>query len=76
MYSRPVNGPKPNIPSYTHVQSTASDQWVVVHNLSKLCSVTVVDDNNTQVMAEIQYDSDNQVTIKFGAASTGRAFCN
>ena len=62
--------------NYVYTQSSASDTWVVNHNLNKYCSVTVVDDNNDVVIGEIHYNSANQVTLTFTAAFSGRAFFN
>jgi hypothetical protein len=62
--------------NYVHVQSSASDAWVVSHNLNKYCSVTVVDDNDDVVIGEINYTSINEVVLTFTAAFTGRAFFN
>jgi hypothetical protein len=62
--------------NYVYTQSSASNTWIVNHNLNKYCSVTVVDSNNDVVIGEIHYNSVNQVTLTFTAAFAGKAFFN
>jgi len=57
-------------------QAIPSNEWVVVHNLGKKCSVTIVDDLNNQMYAKVVYDNNNQVTIYFNKNKTGSVFCN
>lgn len=61
---------------YEHVQSFASDEWEIEHNLNKYPSITVVDSAGTVVFGEVNYPSRNKVTIKFMAAFGGRAYLN
>jgi hypothetical protein len=65
-----------NDANYIHIQSSASNTWVINHNLGKYGSVTVVDDNSDVVIGEIRYNTVNQVTLTFTSAFTGRAFFN
>lgn len=62
--------------SYVHTQVPLSAVWVVVHNLGKYPSVTVVDSGGTEVLTDLHYDSFNQVTLTFGAPSSGKAYVN
>lgn len=62
--------------NYVHMQTTASDTWVITHNLDKLPSVTVIDSAEEEVVGEIRYDNNNQITIKFMAAFKGKATLN
>jgi hypothetical protein len=57
-------------------QGVAAAQWVVTHNLGKKCSVTVVDSAGTVQIGQVTYNSDNQVTLDFEAAFSGKAFFN
>ncbi len=63
------------ISSYSHVQSTSSDEWVINHNLlSTLPSVQVYDADNRIVFPDdIEIISNSQIKVTFGAAITGRA---
>ena len=45
--------------NHVHDQGSASATWVVTHNLSKYCSVTVVDTANTVVIGQ-----NNKIKIK------------
>lgn len=71
-----------NIPVYdpfdTYIKTftVADSTWVVEHNLGKKPSVTVVDDNDNVIMAEIIYDSNNQITINFNADTQGKVYLN
>jgi len=62
--------------AHIHNQPTASAQWVVVHNLGKYPSVSVVDTSDVEVIGEVEHNSDSQLTIKFSAAFSGKAFIN
>ena len=55
---------------------TASDTWVIEHNLDKYPSVTVVDSAGTVVEGDVKYDSLNQVTITFSGGFKGKATLN
>lgn len=61
---------------YEHTQSSTSDTWVIVHNLAKRPSVTVVDSAETIIVGEVQYDSMNQITLRFTTPITGKAYIN
>ena len=62
--------------NYVHDQQVASDTWVVTHNLGKFASVGIVDTAGDEVEGEVKHDSNNQVTIKFSAPVSGRAYIN
>ena len=62
--------------NYIHNQTLPSDVWVVSHNLGKKPSVTVVDSADEVVFGEVQYNSDNQVTLTFAGAFSGKAYFN
>ena len=57
-------------------ENTATNPWVVTHNLSKFPSVTVVNRNGVEVQAKVTHDSNNQVTITFSGATAGKAYFN
>lgn len=61
---------------YEHVQSASSATWNVTHNLGKMPSVTVVDSAGTKVIGEVEYVDDNNVTLKFKATFSGKAYFN
>lgn len=62
--------------NYVHNQTTASDIWVVKHNLNKYPSVTIVNSAGDEVIGDVFYDSVNQVTITFAGAFKGKATLN
>tara|TARA_B100000925_G_C21654380_1_gene322840 strand:+ start:167 stop:511 length:345 start_codon:yes stop_codon:yes gene_type:complete len=68
-----------NIPgeTVTFVQSSASLEWVITHNLDKFPSVTVIDDtDNDVVFGDISYTNSNKLIINFSAPFSGKAFLN
>ena len=62
--------------NYLHTQTTASDVWVIVHNLNKFPSVTVIDSAGNEVVGEVIYNDANQVTLKFEGGFKGTATLN
>lgn len=62
--------------NYIHKQLSASDTWVINHNLEKFPSVIIVDSGNNVVIGNIQYNSLNQITVKFNGSFSGNAYLN
>lgn len=64
--------------NYVHTDNVqqADDVWTVNHNLNKYCSVTVVDDDDNVVIADVVYIDSNSLEIHFAAAVTGKAYLN
>lgn len=62
--------------SYVHNQGEASDTWEVHHNLDKYPSVSVVDSSGSQVIASVEYNDSNTLTIRMSAPFKGKAFLN
>lgn len=58
---------------YVHDQTTASDTWTITHNLGRNPSVTVIDDVDEYVVADVIYVDTNQLQVKLASAITGRA---
>lgn len=62
--------------TYYHIQSVASDNWVIVHGLNKYPSVSVINSAGDEVVGDIIYNDTNQVTIKFKGSFKGSATLN
>jgi hypothetical protein len=62
--------------TYIHTQSTLSATWVVPHGLGQYPSITVVDTGDSVIIPDVHYDNNNQVTLTFGSATTGKAYLN
>jgi hypothetical protein len=69
-------GPSSGDKNYVFTQATNLNPWVINHGLNKYPSVSVVNNANITVYGEIEYDSLNQVTIKFKDATNGKAYFN
>jgi hypothetical protein len=61
---------------YVHDQQQSSASWVVNHNLNKFASVNVVDTANSEIIADVTYNSANQLTITFSTPISGKAYIN
>lgn len=61
---------------YVHDQVSANSTWVIVHNMGKNPSVSLVDTSNDEVIGEVRHNSLNQLTVKFSAAVSGKAYLN
>ena len=66
------------VATFIFTQAVSANPWVVVHNLGKYPSVTVTDSNVIPrvVVAQVDYDNTNQVTITFAGAQAGNAYLN
>ena len=62
--------------NYIHTQSQSLNTWVIAHNLGKYPSVTVINSAGDEVVGDVKYDSQNQVTITFKGAFKGTAIFN
>ena len=62
--------------NYTHKQTEASSEWIIVHNLNKYPAVSIIDSAGEEVIGNVVYDSTNQVTIIFNGAFKGTATLN
>ena len=62
--------------NYYHIQSVASNQWVIPHSLGKFPIITVVDDVGNVVIGDIIYTDLNNITLNLSKAITGKAYLN
>ena len=62
--------------SYTHNQGVASATWNIQHNMGKKPSVTIVDSAENYVVGEIEYVDNNNLTVTFSGAFSGKAYLN
>lgn len=62
--------------SYTHIQGEASDTWTIEHNMGRYPSVTVVDSAGSAVFGDVTYTNENQLTVTFSVAFSGKAYLN
>jgi hypothetical protein len=62
--------------TYTFVQAGASATWTVQHNLDKFPSVTMVLSTGQKGYGDIVYIDENNLTITFASAESGKAYMN
>lgn len=59
---------------YTFTQSSASATWTITHNLGLFPAVSIVDNSGNEILANVVYNSNNQITITFDVAQAGKAY--
>lgn len=62
--------------NYIHKQLAASTTWTINHNLEKFPSVTVQDSAGTNIIGEVTYIDNNNLTITFSDELSGKAYLN
>lgn len=62
--------------NYIHEQGTAAASWSITHNLGKYPSVNVIDSGGSQVFGQVNYLNENEITIEFYSAFSGKAILN
>jgi len=62
--------------TYQHVQLSLSVTWSVAHNLGFNPAVTVIDSGGTVLVPDLHYVDANNLTLTFGAATSGKAYCS
>lgn len=72
----PPGPPGPPGATYTHTQLTLAAVWNVAHGLGVYPSATVVDSGGTEMIPDLTYVDANNLTLTFGAPTSGKAFLN
>jgi hypothetical protein len=62
--------------TYIFAQASASATWTVQHNLDKFPSVTMVLSTGQKGYGDIVYIDENNLTITFASAESGKAYMN
>jgi hypothetical protein len=62
--------------NYVHNQSVASATWNVQHNLGKFPSATMVLSTGQKGYGDVTYVDENNLTITFASAESGKAYIN
>lgn len=71
--NKPSTFPSAN---HYHLQSVASDTWVITHGLGKYPSVFCLDSAGDEIEGSVAFTTINQVTVTFTSATGGEAFLN
>ena len=61
---------------YAFTQVAAAQTWNITHNLDKFPSVSVVDSANNIVIGDVLYNNENELTVTFTSAFSGKAYLN
>ena len=62
--------------TFTFTQGAPAAVWNVQHDLEKFPSVSVINNNDIIVNGQVEYIDNNNLTITFSAAFTGKAYLN
>jgi len=62
--------------NYVHPQAQASAVWTVRHNLNKFPSCTMVLSTGQQGYGDVTFIDENELTITFAGAESGKAYIN
>lgn len=57
-------------------QDVLSDTWTINHLMNKFPSVTIIDNNNNAVYADIKYIDRNNLEVKFNVPCVGKVYMN
>jgi hypothetical protein len=60
--------------TYTHIQGTASDTWVINHNLDYYPNVEIVNSAGVSVIGDYQFINPNVVVATFRDPFAGKAY--
>ena len=69
-----INADPVNHVKYYHEQLPISSTWTIYHNLNFYPNVTVLNDSNQIIEADIQYLDANSVRIVMNASTSGKAY--
>lgn len=61
---------------YTHTQAVAASTWTVDHALGKYASIETYNAAGVRIYGRETQVSVNQITVEYGEALTGKAYCN
>ena len=61
--------------AYDHIQTAASDVWIINHNLGRRPSITLIDAGGSQIVGEVLHLSANQARAYFAIPISGSARC-
>ena len=62
--------------NFVFTQAVPSATWTIQHNMNKLPSVSVVNNNNIIVYGNVVYVDNNNLTITFSGGFSGKAYLN
>lgn len=62
--------------TFVFVQDQAANPWVIQHNLNKYPSCTMVLSTGQQGFGDVNFIDENNLTITFASAETGKAYIN
>ena len=65
-----------NLETFTFTQSTASNVWLINHNLDRCPSCTIIDSAGTEVVGDVIYVDKNNIEVRFSSNFKGIAYLN
>jgi hypothetical protein len=62
--------------NFVYPQDQAANPWVIQHNLNKFPSCTMVLSTGQQGFGDVTFIDENNLTITFAGAESGKAYIN
>ena len=62
--------------TYVYTQGAPASTWNIAHTLNKFPSVSVVDSANNDVIGDVHYTDQSNLTITFSSPFSGKAYLN
>ena len=73
----PIKGDKgDSFTSTVYDQEIPAYTWTIIHNKGYYPSITILNEDNKEVLTEIEHNNLNQVTIRFEMLFTGKVVVN
>ena len=70
----PLGNNDPNDLGQVYTQTSPSTVWNIVHTLTFVPNIIIVDSENTVVEGSYEYVSNNEITATFNSAISGKAY--
>ena len=70
----PLGNNDPDDLGQVYTQTSPSTVWNIVHTLSFVPNIIIVDSENNVVEGDYEYINDNQITATFNSAISGKAY--
>lgn len=70
----PAGQVSPGDLGYVHIESIPNASWTIIHGLSFIPSITIVDSAGTAVEGDYNYPNENTVIATFVGAFSGKAY--
>ena len=57
-------------------QTNASTTWTIKHDLGRFPTIVAIDGDGNELVGDVKYTDENNITITFSTACSGKAYMN